>query len=218
MMSDETRAREEIVEIARLMAQQGLARSSDGNISVRLAPGRILITPRGLYKPKMAPDDLVIIDDEGKLLAAKEGRGPTSEMFMHLEAYRQRADIGAVLHAHPPYATALTIAGLPYPADFMPEVRVMLGDVPVAPYARPGTSAVGESIRELICTHHNVLLSHHGSISVGQSLEQTLIALERMEAAAYTYYLARALGEPLPLPPDELEALAALRQPVLDRP
>jgi L-fuculose-phosphate aldolase len=210
-MSDETRTRQEIVEVARLMAQQGLARSSDGNISVRLAPGRILITPRGLYKPKMVPEDLVIVDGEGRLLAAPEGRRPTTEMGMHLEAYRQRPDIQAVLHAHPPHATALTIAGLPYPADFMPEVRVMLGDVPVAPYARPGTPAVAESIRELIRTHDNILLSHHGSISVGRSLEETLMALERMEAAAYTYYLARALGQPVPLLPAELEALADLR-------
>lgn len=215
---DETRAREEIVEIARIMAQQGLARSSDGNISVRLAPNRILITPRGLYKPKMAPDDLAIVDDEGALLEAKEGRRATSEMGLHLEAYRQRPDIQAVLHAHPPYCTALTIAGLPYPTDFMPEVRVMLGDVPVAPYARPGTPAVGESVRELIRTHNNVLLSHHGSVSVGRSLEETLIALERMEAAAYTYYLACVLGEPAPLPAEELAALAALRQAALRRP
>jgi L-fuculose-phosphate aldolase len=210
-MNAETRWREEIVEVARLMARQGLARSSDGNISVRLAPDRILITPRGLYKPRMAPDDLVIVDSAGTLLAAKEGRSPTSEMGMHLEAYRRRPDIMAVLHAHPPYATALTISGQPYPTDYMPEVRVLLGDVPVALYARPGTPAVGESIRELIRTHDNVLLSHHGSISVGRSLEQALIALERIEAAAYTYYLACALGKPVPLPPAELEALSAVR-------
>ena len=94
----------------------------------------------------------------------------------------------------------------------MPEVMVLLGHVPTAAYARPLTPALAESIRELVGTHDNILLSHHGTISVAKTLEQALIALERMEAVAYTYYLARALGEPVPLPQAELEELAAMGQ------
>ncbi|MDT8305199.1 MAG: class II aldolase/adducin family protein [Anaerolineae bacterium] len=207
---DEQDLREEIIRITRIITSQGLARSSDGNISVRLAPDRFLVTPSGLYKMSMSPDDLVIVDAEGCLVAGKAGRRPTGELALHLEAYRQRPDIGAVLHAHPPYTTALTIVELPFPTDYMPEVMVLLGRVPTAPYARPLTPALATSIRELIRTHDNILLSHHGTISVARTLQQALIALERMEAVAYTYYLARGLGEPVPLPQTELEGLAAL--------
>ena len=116
-MMDETRPAE-IVEIARLMAQQAGPLQRRQHLR---APAALPDPDHAarLYKPKMAPDDLVIVDEEGTLLAAREGRRPTSEMLMHLEAYRQRP-VRAVLHAHPPYATALTIAGLPYPTDFMP--------------------------------------------------------------------------------------------------
>ena len=126
---------------------------------------------------------------------------------MHLEAYRQRPDINAVLHAHPPYATALTIAGIPFPTNLLPEVLIALGDVPTVPYATPGTPALAESIRAPIQAHNTVLLSNHGSISVGRTLEEALIALERLEHTAYTYHLARELGDPIPLPDDELKRL-----------
>jgi L-fuculose-phosphate aldolase len=209
-MIDETRLREEIIRVTRLVCSQGLARSSDGNVSARLDGGRVLITPRGLYKMEMATEDLVIIDEGGQLLAGKPGRQPTTEYGLHLEVYRQRPELQAVLHAHPPYTTALSIAGLPFPTDYMPEVLVMLGPVPTAPYARPGTPALGESIRELIRSHDNIVLSHHGTVSAARTLEQALMALERMEATAHTYFLARALGDPLPLPRAELEELAKL--------
>lgn len=206
----EAELREEIIRVTRIVADQGLARSSDGNISIRLDPERLLVTPRGFYKMAMEPDDLVVVDRQGRLLEAKEGLRPTSELSMHLEAHRQRPDINAVLHAHPPFATALTIAGLPFPTDYIPEVLLVLGPVPTVPYARPRTRDLALSIQEAIRTHDNVLLSHHGSISVAKTLGKALINLERLEHAAYTYYLARGYGEPLPLPGDELAKLAEL--------
>lgn len=206
----EYRLRQEIVRVTRIVANQGLIRSSDGNISIRLGSNRFLVTPSGLYKMSMEPDDPMVVDGEGQIVEGKEGLRPTSELNMHLEAYRQRPDVNAVLHAHPPFATALTIAELPYPTDYMPEVMLALGDVPTAPYARPGTVDLAVSIREPIQNHNNILLSHHGSISVGETLEEALIALERLEHAAYTYYVARAFGNPVPLPTDELADLAAL--------
>lgn len=206
----EYRLRQEIIRVTRTVAAQKLVRSSDGNISIRLDDNRFLVTPSGLYKMSMEADDALIVDFEGKLLQGREGLRPTSELNMHLEVYRQRPDVSAVLHAHPPYATALTIAGLPFPTDYMPEVLLALGNVPTAPYARPGTAALAESIREPIRNHNNILLSHHGSLSIGRTLEVTLISLERMEAAAYTFYLARALGQAVPLPAEELKALAEI--------
>ena len=110
--------------MTRIVADQGLIRSSDGNISVRLDEDRFLVTPSGLYKMAMEMDDPIVVNHQGEVLAGKPGLKPTSEMQMHLEAYRQRPDIKAVLHAHPPYATALTITRLPFPTDFLPEVLI----------------------------------------------------------------------------------------------
>ena len=209
-MFNEYRLRQEIVRVTRIAADQGLIRSSDGNLSVRLDENRYLVTPSGLHKMSMEPDDPVVVDQHGEVLVGKPGLRPTTELPMHLEAYRQRPDILAVLHAHPPYATALTIAGLPFPTDFLPEVLIALGEVPTVPYATPGTAELADSIREQIRTHNSVLLSNHGSISVGRTLEETLIALERLEHAAYTFHLARALGEPQALSGRELAKLRAV--------
>ena len=130
---------------------------------------------------------------------------------MHLEAYRQRDDIGAVLHAHPPYSTALTIAGIPFPDTIVPEVLVLLGEVATAAYAIPGTQDLAQSISEPIKTHDAVLLSNHGSLTVGRTLEQALTALERMEFVAQLYYLAFNLGKINPLPEAEINRLRSLK-------
>jgi L-fuculose-phosphate aldolase len=207
---NEYRLRQEIIRVTRIVANQGLIRSSDGNISIRLNGSRFLVTPSGLYKMSMEPDDPIVVDLTGKVLDGKSGLKPTSEVGMHLQAYRQRPDINAVLHAHPPYATALTIAGIPFPTNLLPEVLIALGEVPTAPYATPGTRLLAESIQVPIKEHNTVLLRNHGSISVGRTLEEALIALERLEHAAYTYYLAQTLGEPQSLPVKELERLRGL--------
>jgi len=209
-MINEYRLRQDIIRVMRIVADQGLVRSSDGNISVRLDEDRFLVTPSGIYKMAMEPDDPIVVDQEGEIVNGKPGLKATSELNMHLEAYRQRPDIGAVLHAHPPYATALTIVGLSFPTDFIPEVLVALGEVPTAPYATPGMPALGESIRDLIKDHNSVMLSNHGVIVVGDTLEETLTTLERLEHAAYTYYLARTIGTPNPLPEEELIMLRKL--------
>jgi L-fuculose-phosphate aldolase len=203
----EYQIRQEIIRVTRIVANQGLIRSSDGNISVRLDQSRILVTPSGLYKMAMEPDDPIIVDEKGEVLVGKPGFRPTSEINMHLEVFRQRPDINAVLHAHPPYATALTIAGMPFPTDYLPEVLIALGDVPVAKYGTPGTPDLANSIREFVKKHNAIILSHHGSITIGKTLEEALVALERLEHAAYTYYLAHNLSTPVPLPVEELRHL-----------
>ena len=208
--TNEYRIRLDVIRVTRIVANQGLIRSSDGNISVRLGEDRFLVTPSGLYKMAMEPDDPIIVNQHGEVLEGKPGLRPTSEVSMHLEAYKQRPDINAVLHAHPPYTTALTIAGIPFPSDLLPEVLIALGDVPTAPYATPGTRTLAESIQAPIKSHNAVLLSNHGTISVGKTLEEALIALERLEHAAYTYHLARQLANLNPLPEAELAHLREL--------
>jgi L-fuculose-phosphate aldolase len=167
-----------------ILAERGLIRSSDGNISVRLNRNFLLITPGGVYKSAMSPEDLLVIDMDGKMEAAKTGLKPTFEKLMHLEVYRQRPDINAVIHTHPPFSTALTITGKPFSVEYIPEVLIALGNVTTADYATPGTQAMADSIHDLILSHDSILLSHHGSLTVGHSLEKALIAIERMEHAA----------------------------------
>ncbi len=199
--------RRELIRVQRIVTDQGLACSSDGNLSVRLGEDRFLITPSGLHKMSMDADDLIVVDGEGRIVEGKTGLSPTSEVLMHREAYRERPDINAVLHAHPPCATALTIAEIPFPMDLIPEALIGLGSVPVAPYATPGTEALAHSIRGLLRDANAILLSHHGSLTVGRTLEEALIALERMEHTARTYFLAKATGGIHPLPAEEIVRL-----------
>jgi L-fuculose-phosphate aldolase len=207
MDKNEFRLRKELIRINRILAERGLIRSSDGNISVRMNRNSLLITPSGVYKSSMSPEDLLVMDMNGNVHTKKTGLHPTSETLMHLEAYRQRPDIHAVIHAHPPFSTALTIAGKSFPVEYIPEVLMALGDVPTAAYATPGTQGLADSIHELILSHNCLLLSHHGSLTVGYSLEDALIAVERMEHAAYTLWISQAFGAPIPLLPSELETL-----------
>lgn len=203
--------RKEIVYTNRVCVENGLIRSSDGNISIRLDGDRFLVTPSGLYKRRLEPKQLLIVNREGAVIKGKGTVKPSSELLMHLEAYRQREDIGAVLHAHPPYSTALTIAGIPFPTNIVPEVLGLLGEVPIVSYAIPGTQDLALSISDPIKNHNAVLLSNHGSLTVGETLEEALINLERMELAAQLYYLARNLGEVIPLSEAEINRLKAIQ-------
>ncbi|MGC9400332.1 MAG: class II aldolase/adducin family protein [Anaerolineae bacterium] len=209
---NELELKQQMVDVAHILAESGLISSSDGNISVKVERDRFLATPSGLYKRTMGVDDIIVVDVDGEFLEGRSGLQPTSEIKMHMEVYRQRADVEAVLHAHPPYAVALTIAEIPFPVHLIPEVLLALGDVPTAEYATPGTQDLAWSIRALVRDHDAMLLSHHGSLTVGKTLTEALIALERLEAAARTYYLAHGLGTPVPLPEVELERLRALRR------
>jgi L-fuculose-phosphate aldolase len=202
--------RREMIRVTRILAERGLIRSSDGNVSARLDEQHLLITPSGLYKASMNARDLIVVDMQGNKVIGRPGLDPTSETLMHLEVYRRRPDVRAVIHAHPPYSTALTIAGKPFPIDQIPEVLVALGDVPTAQYATPGTQDLADSIRELVRDHTCILLGHHGSLTVGRSLEAALIAVERMEHAAFTCWISQAFGPAIPLPAEELERLRAI--------
>lgn len=203
--------RQAILECGRLCYERKLMTANDGNISVRVDAERVLITPSGLSKGRMDVDDLILLDLEGNILQAKLGRKPSSETPMHLEAYRQRPDIRAVIHAHPIFATTLTVAGLDLPIDVLPEVLLTLGEVPTTAYATPASHEDAEVIRDLIRNHNALLLRQHGSLTVGENLEEALIHLERLEHVAQVYYQALLLGHVERIPPQALERLRAMR-------
>lgn len=215
----EARLRIEIARVARQIAQNGLSRSSDGNISVRLSEQRILITPASAYKAWLEPDQIVQIDLDGNLCSRRSPQKPSSEYLMHLAVYRHRQDVKAVIHAHPPHAVALTLIRQPFPAALVPEGLTALGEVPTVPYARPGTAQMGEQLVPYLASHDVLLLDHHGSLTVGKTLAEALIKLERLEAIAQLWMLARNAGEIIPLPEAERACLkGSVSHPSLSSP
>lgn len=208
--------RREIVRIGRLMYERGLAVATEGNISARLSTDRILVTPSRVCKGMLEPDQLIVVNLEGErvgpVTSANRGLRPTSEMPMHLEAYRQRADIGAVVHAHPPTAIALSIAGISLAECLLPETIVFLGLVPTTAYATPASAENVRAIRELIVGHDAILLQRHGTLTVGRDPWDAFMKAEIVEHSARIALILRQLGGGPPLPPEEVQKLLAMRQ------
>lgn len=196
-----------IVECGRVAYERHLVTSNDGNISVRVGEERLLITPAGMSKGRMEVDDLLLLDLDGNILAASEGCRPSSETPMHLEVYRQRPDVRAVIHAHPIFATTLTVAGFPFPNNVLPEVLLTLEKVPTTRYAIPSSHDDADAIRELIREHDALLLRQHGTLTIGADLEAALVALERIEHVAEVFWRAQMLGNVERIP---LEAMVRL--------
>ena len=211
--TSESDLRDAIVEIGQIAYARGLLCASDGNISVRLPDENILITPAGIGKGRLCPGDLLVIDPEGNVIKPAEDPllRSTSEQAMHLEVYRQRSDVRAVLHAHPPYATALTVTRGEFRMDVLPEMTAALGEIPVTDLAMPSSSQTADVIREPIRCHDAVMIRRHGSLTVGKNLEEALVNLERMEYIAKTIILAELMGNVDPLPEDMLCSLRQAR-------
>ena len=210
LASSEKDLRLAILECGRICYERGLMTSNDGNISIRLNPERLLITASGICKGRMDEEDLLIVDLDGNVRHSSKDRSPSSETPMHLEVYRQRPEIRAAIHAHPVFATALTVADQSFPDDILPEVALTLGKVPITAYATPSSHQDAEAIRPLIRDHDALLLRQHGSLTVGRDLNEALIHLERLEHVAEVFWRAQMLGNVRRIPPDELERLSRL--------
>lgn len=204
--------REAIVQVGRRLYRSGLIVAGDGNISARLADGTILITPAGNCKGELSPADLVVIDLTGRLLRAAPGRRQSSEQLLHLHVYRRRPDVLACVHAHPPTAVALTLAGVSMAEPLLPEAMLALGPMPTATYARTGTAEMGEAIDALVAEHDAMLLSHHGALTLGRSPLEAYYLMEQVEHCARILHAAHLLGPIQPLPPERINELKALRR------
>jgi len=201
-----------IVECGRIAYERHLLTANDGNISVRTAQDKVLITPSGLCKGRMQADDLLLMDVDGTILSAKDGCRPSSETPMHLEVYKQRPDVRAVLHAHPVFATVLTVSDYPLPVDVLPEVMLTLGQVPTTRYATPSSHDDADAIRELIQTNDALLLRQHGTLTVGKDLDAALTSLERIEHVAEVFWRAHMLGKVNRIPEKDVEKLLKIRE------
>lgn len=184
-------------DLGRRLWQRDLVGGLEGNLSVRLSPQRILCTPTGLSKGHMKPSDLVIIDPKGNPIG--EGK-PSSEIKLHLRMYAKRPDCQAVIHAHPPTATAFALAGEDIPDDLLPEAAFVLGSVATAPFGTPGTDEVPDRIEPLLQDHKTFLMESHGAVVMGKDLPDAYQRMETLERVARIIFMARALGKPKPMP------------------
>lgn len=208
-MSVESGLRADIVEIGRRMYARGYTASNDGNISVRLGDQRLLMTPKSVCKGFMTPDMMCITDMNGRKLEGD--RDPSSEMLMHLEVYRQRPDVRAVVHAHPPTATGFAVAGIPLDRAVLAEVLTTLGSIPLAEYATPSTAELPTAVGKYIKAHDGMLLANHGALTVGADLFGAYYKMETIEHFAHISLVARMLGRENLIAREEVDRLQGLR-------
>jgi L-fuculose-phosphate aldolase len=207
-----TDIRAEIVRVGQLMHQKGFIVASDGNISVRLGADRVLATPSGRHKGFLRPDELITTDMDGRPINPPPGLEPTSEMPMHLEIYRQRPQVAAVVHAHLPLAVALSIAGIRLDEPFLPEAVITLGPIPTTEYAIPSSLENVTAIRDLIGQHDAIVLRRHGAITVGSDPFDAYMRMEAVEHKAHIVLLLRLLGQGEPLSSGQVASLLELRR------
>ena len=208
-MATERKHREEIVRYGRMLHGRGFVAAMDGNLSVRLDRQRVLVTPTCVSKGAMRAADLVIVDMDGKRIAGR--RNVTSEIAMHLLIYEMRPDIHAIVHAHPPIATGFAAAGLALTEPLVCEVVVGLGSIPLARYGTPGTDELAQTLEPYVPHHDAILMSNHGVVAYGESLEQAHMRMEIVEHFAQIALVTHLLGKQQPLSGDNLEKLMLAR-------
>lgn len=209
--------RREIVAVCRRLYERGLIAGQDGNVSVRLPGGRVLVTPAGMSKVDVGLNDLVEMR-LGEVASSHDSRrvrtGPraSSEVLMHLRIYERRPDVNAVVHAHPPTATAFAVAGEGFMDCILPEVIFQVGQVPLLDYATPGSTGLADSFEPYVATHDAFLLANHGATTVGPTLLLAHQRMESLEHAARIIFAARQLGRVNGLSAEQVADLMAARQ------
>ena len=200
-----------LVDACHRVYNKGWVASNDGNLSARLDKDRVLCTATGMSKGLVTPDDLCIIDMDGNKLEGLAHRKPSTEMKVHLMAYRERPDVMAVVHAHPPYATGYALAGLDLSDCELPEVVIALGSIPLTKYGLPGTEELSEKMKEFIHQSDAFLMELHGVTTVGQSVMNAYFKMETVEHFAKIDFIARQLGGPKRFSKERAEELLAAR-------
>lgn len=200
--------RQEICEICHLLYERGYVVSNDGNVSARTERDTILITPSGVGKGRMTPDMLVETDLEGNILSGD--RHPSSESKMHWMVYRERPDVMAVVHAHPPMSTAFAICRRPLKERYLAELVVGLGEVPVTEFAMLSTEEVPNSVKPFVKDHSAVLLANHGALTWGPSLLSAFDRMETVEQTAKVYYYVSQMGGGVEMTQEQADTLKSM--------
>jgi len=205
----EEQIRADIVEAGRRLYARSYIASNDGNISARLDDRRLIATPKGVSKGFMTPDMMVVVDYDGNKVSGE--RDPSTELPMHLEIYRNRPDMNAVVHAHPPIATGFAVAGIPLTRAVLAEVVTTLGSIPIAAYGTPSTSELPEAVRKYVKAHDGMLLANHGAVTCGKDVLGAYYKMETIEHFAKISLVARILGREHLISREEVERLQGLR-------
>jgi L-fuculose-phosphate aldolase len=212
-MNNEYRLKQAIVRVARRLDAKGILTSTDGNLSALLDDGGTLITPSGSCKGELEPEQIVRLFRDG---SPRHGK-PSSEIALHRMIYARRPDVRAIVHAHPPYATAYAVAGIPLDQPILSEAILTLGRVPVASYAMPTAEELARSVEPLVANHDAVLLRFHGVVCFARDIEQAGYLMETLEHVARIDSIRRALGSNELIPPHEVARLEELRAAMRSR-
>jgi L-fuculose-phosphate aldolase len=202
--------KKDIVEIGRRVYQRGYVAANDGNISVKTPDNRVLITPTGVSKGFMDVDSMVVVTMDGKQVSS--GPKASSELGMHLAVYRERDDVNAIVHAHPPFATAFGIAEIPLTQAILPEVVISLGAIPLIEYGTPGTEELCKPLIPKLKQHDAFLLQNHGALALGPDLTTAYFRMETLEHFAHIAFNAYLLGKINTLSESDIGKLLAQRR------
>ncbi len=192
VVTSEWEMRELMCEIGRRIYNKGFAAANDGNISYKLAQDRVLCTPTRISKGFMKPDDLCVVDLDGKQVSGKRKR--SSEILLHLTIMKARADVHSVVHCHPPHATAFAVAQEPIPKCILPEFEIFLGEVAISPYETPGGQKFADTVLPYVKDTQTILLANHGTVTYGTDLEDAYFKTEIIDAYCRILLLAKQLG------------------------
>ena len=200
--------REELVACGKRLLGKGLLTQTSGNLSIRLSPETMAITPTSIEYDTMRPEDIVVCAMDGTVLAG--AKAPSSETPLHAAVYQHRDDINAIVHTHSGHATTLAILGMPIPAVHYIIASLNITTVPVAPYATYGTPELAASVRDTFqapCLA--VLIANHGMVAGGRTLKQAADGAETTEILAGYYYRGLAVGRPNVLTASQMDEVFA---------
>jgi L-fuculose-phosphate aldolase len=204
--------KKELVEIGKRLYNRGFVAANDGNLSVRVDKERILITPTGVSKGFMEPEMMVLCDLQGRSLS--HGPKASTEILLHLKVYEQREEIHGIVHAHPPYATAFGVAGIPLTQATLPEVIMTLGGIPLIEYGTPGTEAIVRPLEKHVKEYDAFLLQNHGALTAGKDLLAAYFRMETLEHCAQITFISKLLGKIQTLPGSEVDKLLQQRRKI----
>lgn len=210
-MQNELEIKKEMCEIGKRVYGRGMVAANDGNFSVKLNENEFLCTPTGVSKGFMTPEYICKVDAKGNVIEANEGFKPSSEIKMHMRVYEERADVNAVVHAHPMYATTFAVSGMALTKPIMPEAVLSLGTVPLAKYGTPSTMEIPDAVSEYLQYYDAVLLENHGALTYSDSLLAAYHKMESLEFYARLLYQSMMLGGPKVLTKDQVQTLYSMR-------
>ncbi len=203
--------KEEFCAVGRKLWLRKYVDGNGGNLSCRIGPNHVLCTPTRVSKYDLTPEDISLTDLEGEQLAGTQPR--TSEILLHMEIYKTVPEAKAVVHCHPPYATACAITGRVPPNLVLPEFELFVGKVAMAPYETPGTRAFAETVRPFVKQHNTVLLANHGVVCWADTVTHAEWLVEVLEFYCQTLALAAQMGAPIAhLSAEHLSELLAIKK------